>query len=426
MGRRRGAAVPVTGGPPARHNVAADLRGATRLVVEATWGVSGIVEDMQGPTLGIAGLVHRSLRGVTRLVGGGIDAALAPFVPLLGETHTRPELEALLAGLNGVLGDHLAATGNPLAIPMELRRDGVALDLERRALARTLPGATGKVLVLVHGSCMDDLRWRRNGHDHGEALERDLGYTTVRLRYNSGRHVSTNGQQLAATLERLVRAWPVPVKEIAILAHSMGGLVSRSACHAAGRQGLRWPRKLRAMIFLGTPHHGAPAERAGNLVNVVLAAAPFTGPLARLPRIRSAGVTDLRHGNVLDSDWEGRDRFRHGPDPRTPVPLPRGVRCFAVAASTARGPDAPPRGDTLVTVDSALGRHPDPAFELRFPASRRWIAWGTNHLGLLDRPEVYERIRGWLGRPGRARGRAATSRSTGRPPRGRPGRVHLG
>ncbi|HET8723338.1 MAG TPA: alpha/beta hydrolase [Anaeromyxobacteraceae bacterium] len=381
----------------ARRSVASDLRGATRLVVEATQGVSGIVEDMQGPTLGIAGLVHWSVRAVTRLVGGGLDAALAPFVHLLGETRTRPELEALLAALNGVLGDHLAATGNPLAIPMELRRDGVALDLERRALARALPRATGKVLVLVHGSCMDDLRWRRNGHEHGEALERDLGYTTVRLRYNSGLHVSTNGKELAAILERLVRAWPVPVKELSILAHSMGGLVSRSACHEAVAKGLQWPRKLRAMVFLGTPHHGAPAERAGNLVNVVLAAAPFTGPLARLPRIRSAGVTDLRHGNVLDSDWEGRDRFRHGPDPRTPVPLPRGVRCFAIAASTARGPDAPARGDTLVTVDSALGRHPDPAFDLRFPAARRWVAWGTDHLGLLDRPEVYERIRGWMG-----------------------------
>jgi hypothetical protein len=159
---------------------------------------------------------------------------------------------------------------------------------------------------------------------------------------------------------------------------------------------MSWPRAVGTVVFLGTPHHGAPGERAGNWVNVVLGAAPFTGPLARLPRIRSAGVTDLRHGSVLDADWEGRDRFRAGPDPRTPVPLPRGVRCFAVAASTAAGPDAPPRGDGLVPLDSALGRHPDPRLDLRFPPARRWIAWGTDHLGLLGRPEVYRRIRGWL------------------------------
>ncbi len=380
----------------ARRNIASDLRGATRLLVEATEGVSAIVRDMQGPTLGIASLVHRSVSGVTRLVGGGLEAALAPLVPLLGETRTRPQLEATLAVLNGVLGDHLAATGNPLAIPMELRRGGVALAPERDALERALPEAGGRILVLVHGSSMDDLRWRRNGHEHGAALERDLGVTAVHVRYNSGLHVSTNGRELAALLERLVAAWPVPVDEVSILAHSMGGLVTRSALYEGARTRMAWRRRVGKVVFLGTPHHGAPGERAGNWVNVVLGAAPFTGPLARLPRIRSAGVTDLRHGSILDSDWQGRDRFRTGPDPRTPVPLPRGVRCFAIAASKARGPDAPPRGDGLVPVDSALGRHRERRFDLRFPASRRWIAWQTDHLGLLDRPEVYERIRDWL------------------------------
>ena len=187
----------------------------------------------------------------------------------------------------------------------------------------------------------------------------------------------------------------MPVEEVVLLAHSMG-LVCRSACHQAEREGLAWRRRLGRMIFLGTPHHGAPAERAGNWVNVVLAAAPFTGPLSRLPRIRSAGVTDLRHGNLLDEDWRGRDRFRAGPDERRPVPLPRGVKCHAIAASLARDGSAPPRGDGLVPRDSALGRHPDRARDLRFPASRRWIAYGAGHLDLLDRPDVYERIRRWI------------------------------
>jgi hypothetical protein len=367
-------------------------------VVDATEGVSAIVRDMQGPTLGIARLVHQGIRGVTRLVGGGVEAALAPLVPILGETRTRPQMEAVLAALNGVLGDHLAATENPLAIPMELRRGGIALELDRTALSRALPDAAGRILVLVHGSCMDDLRWRRNGHEHGAALERDLGVTAVHLRYNSGLHVSTNGRELAGLLDRLVAAWPVRVKELSILAHSMGGLVTRSALHEGARAGMAWPRKVGSVVFLGTPHHGAPGERVGNWVNVVLGAAPFTGPLARLPRIRSAGVTDLRHGSILDTDWQGRDRFRAGPDPRTPVPLPRGVRCFAVAASTASGPGARPRGDGLVPLESALGRHADPRFALRFPPARQWVAWGTDHLGLLDGPEVYQRIRGWLGR----------------------------
>jgi hypothetical protein len=377
-------------------NVASDLRGAARLAVEATVGVAGIVEEMQGPTLGIAGLVHRAIRGTSSLVGKGVDALLAPFVPLLGRTRSRPGMEAILAALNGVIGDHLAATGNPLAIPMQLRRDGAAIDPAMPALAKAIPGATGKVLLLVHGSSMNDLGWSRNGHDHGAALARDLGFTPLYLHYNSGLHVSENGRELAVLLERLLDAWPVPVEELAIVAHSMGGLVARSACHQAERGGQRWPRSLRRMAFLGTPHHGAPAERLGNWVNVVLAAAPFTGPLARLPRIRSAGVTDLRHGSLLEEDWSGRDRFRHGPDRRRPVPLPLGTRCLAVAASMSRGPVARLRGDGLVPVESALGRHADAARTLALPRDGRAVVHGAGHLDLLDRPEVYERLRAWM------------------------------
>jgi len=405
-----------------RRNHAADLRGVTRLVVEATEGIAGIVEDMQGPTLGIAGLVHRSIRGVTRFVGGGVDALLAPFVHLLGDTRSRPELEAVLAALNGVIGDHLAATGNPLAIHMRLRKDGVPLELDRRHIATALPDAGGRILILIHGSCMNDLRWNRRGHEHGVALARDLGYTPLHLHYNSGLHISTNGHEFAALLERLVEEWPVPVEELVILAHSMGGLVARSAFHQAEHAGQRWPGRLSRLVFLGTPHHGAPAERLGNWVNVVLGAAPFTGALARLPRIRSAAITDLRHGSLLDEDWQGRDRFRHTPDRRRPVPLPRGVKCFAIAATTAKGPGAPARGDGLVPVDSALGRHADPALALIFPESRQWIAYGTDHFGLLDRPEVYERIRGWLALPMPRAAEPGTPATPRRPGRSRPRR----
>ncbi len=389
-----GASLP--GRKPTR-NPATDLRGATRLVVDATQGVAGIVEDMQGPTFGIAGLVHLGIRGVTRLVGGGVDALLAPFVPLLGETRSRPAMEAALAVLNGVVGDHLAETGNPLAIPMRLRREGEPLTVERRALAAALPEATGKVLVLVHGSCMNDLLWSRRGHDHGAALARDLGYTAVYLHFNSGLHVSVNGRELAALLERLAAAWPVRLAELSVVAHSMGGLVTRSACHQAAQAGMRWPRRLRKLVFLGTPHHGAPAERLGNWVNVVLGAAPFTGPLARLPRIRSAGVTDLRHGNLLEEDWRGSDRFGAGPDRRRPVPTPPGVKCLAVAASASKGPCARPRGDGLVPVDSALGLHADPARTLDLPPEGRFVVHGAGHLDLLDQPEVYGRLREWMG-----------------------------
>ena len=319
----------------------------------------------------------------------------------MGHVESPPQREALVAALNGVLGDYLAATGNPLAVPMTLRRDGRPLALTRDRIAEAVPAAGTRVLVLVHGLCMNDLQWNRDGHDHGVALAADLGYTPVYLHYNSGLHVSDNGRAFGEVLEALVASWPVPIAEIAIVGHSMGGLVARSAHWQAAAAGHAWPGVLRAMVFLGTPHHGAPLERIGNWIDQLLATTPYTEPFSRLGRVRSAGITDLRHGCVLEQDWTGHDRFVRRPDPRTPVPLPDGVECCAVAAcldANARGVRSRAIGDGLVPLDSALGRHRDERFVLQFPDAHQWIARGTSHLDLLSRPEVYEQLRSWLGR----------------------------
>ncbi len=388
-----------------------DLRGASRLLVDATRGVTSVVEDMHraiadGPA-GIArpftlpgrlvtGAVYGSIRGVTALVGLGLDRGLAQLGPLLGASHPGPEREALLAAVNGVLGDWLEASGNPLAIPSRLRHGGVPLALDRGALAARFPAATGKLVVLVHGSSMSDLQWHRRGHDHGAALADALGFTPVYAHYNSGRHISTNGADLALLLEQLVAAWPAPVDELVLLGHSMGGLVSRSACVAGERAQHRWRTSLRALVCLGSPHHGAPLERGGNRLERVLGGNQYSAPLARLGRIRSAGVTDLRYGNILDEHWAGVDRFAGGADRRSPVPLPVGVACHAVAAISSRALTGGVPGDGLVPVDSALGRHPQPAHRLEFPAAHQLVVDGAHHFDLLDRGEVWAQLRAWL------------------------------
>lgn len=404
----------------------ADLRGVSRLAIEATTGLADVVEAMHhniarapgilgtsppGRTRGITGLVYRSVQIVTRLVGSGVDGLLGQLEPLSGETRSLPRWESLIAVLNGVLGDHLAAAGNPLAIPLCIRHGGKTLRLERRCLAAAIRRPGRRLLVLVHGLCMSERGWRRRGHDHGLALAGDLGYTPLYLRYNSGLHVSVNGRELADLLERLVEQWPAPVEEVVVLAHSLGGLVSRSACHQGAAAGHRWLRHLRALVFLGTPHHGAGLERAGNLANVLLGISPYSAPIARLGKIRSAGVTDLRYGSLLEEDWQGRSRFEHAPDRRRPVPLPAGVRCYAVAATVAekgaaRGGALP--GDGMVSLDSALGRHRDPALTLPFPGSRSWVGYGMGHFDLLGRPEVYARIKAWLAQRGAAAARRQT------------------
>jgi pimeloyl-ACP methyl ester carboxylesterase len=392
----------------------ADLRGVNRLTIAGIAGVVDLVEAMhqqiasvpgllakprRDRTSGITRLVYRSIHGVIGLVGHGLDTLLAQFEPLLGERSTWPGRESLLAALNGVLGDYLAASNNPLAITMQLRRGGAALPIERELLAAAIPDAGDKLLVLLHGLCMSDVQWKRKGHDHGAALARDLGYTPVYLHYNSGLHISTNGQAFAGQLESLVNNWPSPVTELVLIGHSMGGLVVRSACHYGAQAKQQWLRRLDKIVFLGTPHHGAPLERGGNWVDVLLSSTAYSAPLARLGKIRSAGITDLRYGNLVDEDWHKRDRFARSGDRRVPVPLPEGVACFAIAASTGKSAGALPErliGDGIVPLESALGHHANPKLAIDFEPSRQWVAYGTHHLDLLSRPEVYAHIKIWL------------------------------
>ena len=397
-----------------------DLRGAGRLAIDAVAGITDLVEDMHrniagrslpigraptGAARGISGLVYRSVRGVTRAVGFGLDVALGQLAPLLGKTALWPRREAVLAALNGVLGDYLAATANPLAIRMQVRRAGVALELNRTALAAALPQATGKIVLLVHGLCMNDLQWQREGHDHGAALARDLGCTTLYLHYNSGLQISTNGRSFATLMQALHDAWPVPIESISIVGHSMGGLVARSACHYAKLSRATWPKKLRTLVFLGTPHHGAALERAGNRVDLLVAISPYTAPFARLAKIRGAGVMDLRHGNLLDTDWQTVS-VNHAPDSRTPVPLPARVACHALAASKGAQPASTARrplpGDGMVSVKSALGLHDDPALALTIPAARRKIFYALGHFDLLSSAAVYASLRDCLCGKGQA------------------------
>ena len=402
-------------------NKVSDVRGVGKLAVDATVGLTSLVEALhhniarasaplgvavEAPMDGVSGFVYRTIRGATRAVGGGVDLLLGEIAPLLENESSSTRREAVLSALNGVLGDHLALTGNPLAIPMRLRRNGFPLELTRDALRVAIPNPGSRVLVLVHGLCFNDLQWRRKGHDHGAALAKDAGsmrpLTELYLHYDSGRHVSTNGRAFAEVLEALSRAWPVPIEELTLVGHSMGGLVVRSACAYGSIAGHAWLGRLRNLVFLGTPHEGAPLERGGNWVNMLLDASPYTAAFARLAKIRSAGITDLRHGSILDDDWVLQDRFRHAKgaaDARVSVPLPAGVAGYAIAGSISRRAGAVGErlvGDGLVPVESALGHRAGPGAGALFPPSHQSIAHGVNHVGLLNSKKVYRQMKRWL------------------------------
>ena len=425
-----------------------DIQGLSQLATQGVLGVTGLAELVQGNVYktvaapfgllgsrfvdatpgasgvkagGITSFVYGSVKGITRLAGGTVNAAVAKAAPMIAQRFGIPassrEREAVLSSLNGVLGDQLLATANPLAIRMSLRCNGQPLLLEKTALTQQLPAVGGKLLVVLHGLCMNDLQWTSGdkgekgdkgdegykAYNHADMLAKALGYTPVYLHYNTGLHTSINGQQFAGLMEQLVAAWPGPIEEISLLVHSMGGLVSRSACHVAELSGMAWRKHLKNIVFLGTPHHGAPLEKLGNWLDISLGSNFVTRPFAAIGQIRSSGITDLRYGHVLESSWRvnGKeiDRFVRSPDSREPLPLPAGVNCFAVAATTsseARALKDALFGDGLVPLRSALGQHDEAPHCLNFLPDNQWTAYGTSHMALLSRPDVGDRLLKWL------------------------------
>ena len=384
-----------------------DLRGAARMALDAGAGITDIVERMhrtiqvlplplgRGPidtTRGITGFVYRSVRGSMRLLSRGLDASLAPAMAFLPDGDSTPARDAFLSAVNGVSGDYLERTGNPLAIEMSLRRHGRLVDPTDPSAAFAAEGDAGpmgKLLVLVHGLCMNDRQWTREGHDHGAALADEFGHTPLYLRYNSGRHIAANGEAFAELLETLVRHWPQPVTELVFVGHSMGGLVARSACHHGRLHRHEWLKHLQKLVFIGTPHHGAPLERGGHWLDFVMDLSPYSAPFTQIGKTRSAGITDLRHGTITKGGHEH-------------VALPPGVKCYALAATLgARRSLLNERliGDGLVPLDSALGRHGKAPHTLHFPKDRQWIGYGMGHLELLNRPEVYSQLHAWMQEP---------------------------
>jgi len=231
---------------------------------------------------------------------------------------------------------------------------------------------------------MNDLQWQQGPHHHGNQLAEALGFEVIHLHYNSGLSIADNGREFSRLLQALVDAWPVPVQRIAILAHSMGGLVSRAAIASAQADGSPWLHRLDTLVSLGTPHLGAPLERAGALLQTVLGVSAHSAPFTALGGLRSAGIQDLRHGSL---------HVRH-------PPLPAQVRAFAVAAST-RGPRSHAsarrlHGDGLVPVASAFGEHTDPARDLAIPEHHRLLVHRTGHLGLLASAQVSRQLHDWL------------------------------
>jgi pimeloyl-ACP methyl ester carboxylesterase len=287
---------------------------------------------------------------------------------------------------------------------MAVRTGGRVVPLEEEALAAAFPAPSSRLVVFVHGLMETELAWWRGAREgretYGARLARELGCTPVYVRYNTGRHVSENGRDLSELLDELYARWPVDIDEIALVGHSMGGLVSRGACRCAVERDARWVRQVGHLVSLGTPHMGAPLEQAVHVASAALSVVPETQPLGDFLRRRSGGIRDLRQGSLVDEDWRDRDPDALRAAACAEVPLLEGATHCFVAATVTRSPEHPVGrliGDWLVLEPSASGR--GRTRRLPFRAEHGLHVGGAHHFALLNHPAVYNRLRDWLTTP---------------------------
>lgn len=410
----------------------AELKAAGDLAAEYvdkvfTSTVQGVHEAISGRAFGVLGenasaarvthdTVSRGVYGAIRLGGQGLAGAIGAISKTVGgEDDARTISEsrfgrATQAAVNGLIGDRLAAEGNDLAIEMSLRLPGRDLAIERGALADAFDPPRRRLVVFVHGLCEGEEGWwlgtrsdpENDGpapKTYGQRLDEDLGFSPVYLRYNSGLHISENGRCLSWLLEKLRREWPLPVDEIAIVGHSMGGLVARSACQEAEEAGREWLRHVSHVVCLGAPNTGSWLEKVVHVGTGAMRRVPEVKPLADFFELRSDGIRDLRFGYVRDQDWalgEGEVDSEGLFDRSQPLAPVEGVEYHFVSSSLATGERHPLNslfGDLLVRRESATG----PRTADGQPIGDARHAEGVGHFQLLNSPPIYGYLHEWLG-----------------------------
>lgn len=332
-----------------------------------------------------SGFAQAIVKGV-RAAGAGLH-----YVYRKGDEHKHYVLPAV----NGLVGDKLAEANHPRAIQMSFRVDGRDCSVDDPAIASKIDKSK-TVVIFVHGLMADEVLWQEptaGKSGFGPRLDEDGRFCCFYVRYNSGRHISTNGRELAGLLEEFVKCHGKKVKRLVIIAHSMGGLVSRSAGYYGTRAKHKWISLLTNVVLVGVPNDGSYLEKFGHLATFVLKRI-WTIPTKIIGRIadeRSDGIKDLRWGLLVDEDWQHADADNLIAVHRSSVPPLPGVK-YCIVAGTLLKEDAPVSlyfGDGLVGRASATGevfRQADSSEEfLEFR-----IYPGFGHIRLITADEVFQ------------------------------------
>jgi hypothetical protein len=391
---RDGAGVLEAAALAAEHAESLVLSAARDVHTSVAGRIHRVVDRVAGGTT----VSHRAHDGIASVVYGGLGVGLraaarglhaADRIGLGAPIERSAGGRFVVSAVNGLIGDRLLADDSPLAIEMGVRLGGRDVSLDAASVAAAYPHATGELVVFVHGLCETEHYWDRRSRpraadgstapSYGARLAADEGWTPLYVRANTGLPIAESGVALSALLTRLVDAWPVEVRRIALVGHSMGGLMIRAACAVSTSADRDWTRHVTDVVLLGAPHLGSPVERTIARGVRAFHRVPELSPFARIFDQRSVGVLDLHDGPA--------DEVAHVPH----------ARYHLVAATLTRSPRHPLAatvGDLLVPYRSAAGLLPDG--EEIFPGADVLHVPGADHFDLLNHDDVYGALREWL------------------------------
>lgn len=348
-----------------------------KAVGTATLNASKPVEDVHNE---ITDLVYSAVREA----GKGVFSGAAWVVRQANQSLASPQVidqamdnqrvSAISSAINGVFGDHLAATRNPMQVRMNLYANGKALAADQAALMAQLPNAQNHLVIFVHGLCCNENSWQMYYNPsepatrpYGDKLEDTFPVTALYLRYNTGRNIDANSRQFKRMLNKLVRNWPVAVESITLVGHSMGGLVNRAVVEALTEDDIILQRAIRDVVCLGSPHAGAPLARLAAAGEQLFDRFELSRPIGRVLGVRSRGIRDLDHGLGALQTPAGHEVMYHL------IGSTIGDHGSSWLNTTV--------GDGLVTPDSALADNTGKAQRVTFAQK--------HHMTLLNDPDVY-------------------------------------
>jgi len=388
----------------ATERLTAPVEGIHDAIADRWFGVAGRrVAPARNAYRALTAPVYNSVRltGSTLGTAVGLGAIAVAGRKELRPLWRSPRGSGIQAFFNALWGDELERRGSTMSIEFGLRDAGgepVGLDADSLALA--FSEASSRLVVLVHGLGETERCWQTKTSEEGSApgladLLISDSFTSLLVRYNTGLHVSDNGVALAALLSEVTDNWPIPVEEIVLVGHSMGGLVARSAVHAGQDAGQDWVSAAQHVVALGSPHLGSPVEKGANIAAWGLGLVPESRPLGEFINNRSVGIKDLRFGAVSEADWFGFDPDELLNDFVVDLPPPQGVDQHFIAGVITAGPTHPIGalvGDLIVRVGSGIGR----GRRRRVDANDVHVVGGKRHPDLLHDAAVHEQVRAWL------------------------------